>query len=75
MDLEVLFNQYITQSFNAYNPPSWHSTSDEVIVTDANLVSDDIMEIQYEYGENFVEVNPNTNVIMHDCNCMTNSIC
>ena len=37
-------------------------TSDEVIVTDANLVSDDIMEIQY--GDNFVEVNPNTNVII-----------
>ena len=42
-------------------------TSDEVIVTDASLVfrvSDDIIEIQYEYGDNFVEVNPNTNVIV-----------
>ena len=39
-------------------------TSDEVIVTDANFVSEDIMEIQYEYGDNFVEVNPNTNVII-----------
>ena len=39
-------------------------TSDEIIVTDANLVSGDIMEIQYEYGDNFVEVNPNTNVII-----------
>ena len=39
-------------------------TSDEVIVTDASLVSEDIMEIKYEYGENFVEVNSNTNVIV-----------
>ena len=39
-------------------------TSDEVIVTDANLVNDDIMEIQYECGDNFVEVNPNTNVVI-----------
>ena len=39
-------------------------TSDEVIVTDAGHVSEDIMEIKYEYGENFVEVNPNTNVIV-----------
>ena len=39
-------------------------TSDEIIVTDANLVSNDIMEIQYEYGDNFVEVNPYTNVII-----------
>ena len=39
-------------------------TSDEIIVTDATLVSDDILEIRYEYSENFVEVNPNTNVIV-----------
>ena len=39
-------------------------TSNEVIVTDASLMSEDIMEIKYEYGENFVEVNPNTNVIV-----------
>ena len=39
-------------------------TSDEVIVTDATLVSEDIMQIKYEYGENFVEVNPNTNVVV-----------
>ena len=48
------------------DPPKFfhYLTSDEVIVVDANLVSDDIMEIQYEYGENFVEANPNTNVII-----------
>ena len=39
-------------------------TSDEVIVVDANLVSDDIMEIQCEYRDNFVEASPNTNVII-----------
>ena len=39
-------------------------TSDEVIVTDASLVGEDITEIKYEYGENFVQVNPNTNVIV-----------
>ena len=39
-------------------------TSAEVFVMDASLVSEDIMEIKYEYGENFVEVNPNTNVIV-----------
>ena len=33
-------------------------TSDEVIVTDASFVSEDIMEIKYEYGENFVELIP-----------------
>ena len=27
-------------------------------------MSEDIIEIKYEYGENFVEVNPNTNVII-----------
>ena len=27
-------------------------------------MSEDILEIRYEYGENFVEVNPNTNVIV-----------
>ena len=39
-------------------------TSDEVIVTDASVVGEDITEIKYEYGENFVQVNPNTNVIV-----------
>ena len=36
-------------------------TSDEITVLDANLVSDEIIEIRYEYGENFVQPDPKTN--------------
>ena len=39
-------------------------TSDEITVLDANLVSDEIMEIRYEYGENFVQPDPKTNVVI-----------
>ena len=39
-------------------------TSDKMIVLDADLVSDDIIEIRYEFGENFVEANPKTNVVI-----------
>ena len=39
-------------------------TSDEILVLDANLVSDDIVEIRYEFGENFVQADPKTNVVI-----------
>ena len=39
-------------------------TSDEITVLDANLVSEEIMEIRYEYGDNFVEPDPNTSVVI-----------
>ena len=39
-------------------------TSDEVTVLDADLVSDEIMEIQHEYGDKFVQPNPNTYVVI-----------
>ena len=39
-------------------------TSDEITVLDANLVSDEIIEIRYEYGENFVQPDPKTNVVI-----------
>ena len=39
-------------------------TSDEVTVLDADLVSDEIIEIRYEYGDKFVQPNPNTNVVI-----------
>ena len=39
-------------------------TSDEITVLDANLVSDEIIEIQYEHGDKFVQPNPNTNVVI-----------
>ena len=38
-------------------------TSDEIVVLDADLVSDD-MEIRYEFGENFVQADPKTNVVI-----------
>ena len=41
-----------------------HLTSDEIVVLDADLVSDDILEIRYEFGENFVQPNPKTNVVI-----------
>ena len=39
-------------------------TSDEITVLDADLVSDEIMEIRYEYGDKLVQPNPNTNVVI-----------
>ena len=39
-------------------------TSDEITVLDADLVSNEIMEIRYEYGDKFVQPNPNTNVVI-----------
>ena len=39
-------------------------TSDEITVLDANLVSDEIIEIRYEHGNKFVQPNPNTNVVI-----------
>ena len=39
-------------------------TSDEITVLDANLVSDEIIEIRYEHGDKFVQPNPNTNVVI-----------
>ena len=39
-------------------------TSDEITVLDADLVSDEIMEIRYEYGDKFVQPDPNTNVVI-----------
>ena len=34
------------------------------MVLDAYLVSDEILEIRYEYGDKFVQPDPNTNVII-----------
>ena len=39
-------------------------TSDEITVLDADLVSDEIMEIRYEYGDKFVQPDPNANVVI-----------
>ncbi|CAB4000386.1 Hypothetical predicted protein [Paramuricea clavata] len=39
-------------------------TSDEINVLDANLVSDDMIQIQYEYTENFIAPNAKTNVVI-----------
>ena len=39
-------------------------TSDEIIVLDAHLVSEDILEIRYEFGEGFVRADPKTNVVI-----------
>ena len=39
-------------------------TSDEITVLDANLVSDEIIEIRYENGDKLVQPNPNTNVVI-----------
>ena len=38
-------------------------TSDEITVLDADLMSDEILEIRYEYGDKFVQPEPNTNVV------------
>ena len=39
-------------------------TSDEIEVTDASFVSDDVIELRYENKENFVEPNARTNVVI-----------
>ena len=39
-------------------------TSDEITVLDADLVSDEIMEIRYEYGDKLVQPDPKTNVVI-----------
>ncbi|CAB3995104.1 DNA polymerase [Paramuricea clavata] len=39
-------------------------TSDEIYVLDANLVSDDIIEIRYEYTDNFIKPDAKTNVVI-----------
>ena len=39
-------------------------TSDEITVLGANLVRDEIIEIQYKYGDKFVQPDPNTNVVI-----------
>jgi hypothetical protein len=39
-------------------------TSDEINVLDADLVSDDIIEIRYEYTDNFVKPEAKTNVVI-----------
>ena len=39
-------------------------TSDEITVLDADLMSDEILEIRYEYGDKFVQPEPNTNVVI-----------
>ena len=39
-------------------------SSDEINVLDATLVSDDIIEIRYEYTDNFIEPNAKTNVVI-----------
>ena len=39
-------------------------TSDKITVLDADLVSDEIMEIHYEFGVKFVQPDPNTNVVI-----------
>ena len=39
-------------------------TSDEITVLDDDLVSDEILEIRYEYGDKFVQPDPDTNVVI-----------
>ena len=39
-------------------------TSDEINVLDADLVSDDIVEIRYEYTDNFIQADAKTNVVI-----------
>ena len=41
-------------------------SSDDINVLDANLVSDDTMEIRYEYADNFIEADPKTNEVIAD---------
>ena len=39
-------------------------TSDEITVLDADLVSDEILEIWYKYDDKFIQPDPNTNVVI-----------
>ena len=39
-------------------------TSDEINVLDARFVSDEMVELHYEYNENFVEPDAKTNVVI-----------
>ena len=39
-------------------------TSDDINVLDADLVSDDIIEIRYEYTDNFIQPDAKTNVVI-----------
>ena len=39
-------------------------TSDEINVLDVRFVSDEMVELRYEYNENFVEPNAKTNVVI-----------
>lgn len=39
-------------------------TSDDINVLDADLVSDDIIEIRYEYTDNFIQPDAKTNVVV-----------
>ena len=39
-------------------------TSDQITVLDANLVSDEIMEIRYKFSDKFVQTDPKTNVVI-----------
>ncbi len=39
-------------------------TSDEINVLDADLVSDDLIEIRYEYTDNFIKPDAKTNVVI-----------
>ena len=39
-------------------------TADEIEVTDASFVSDDVLELRYENKENFIEPNARTNVVI-----------
>ena len=39
-------------------------TSDEITVLGADLASDEIMEIRYEFGDKLVQPDPNTNVVI-----------
>ena len=55
-------------------------TSDEITVLNADLVSNEILGIRYEYRDKFVQPDPNTNVVIvafttaHAfCNCTTSS--
>ena len=57
-------------------------SSDSITVLDANLISDDVVEIHYEPDKNFVEPNTKINVViaalrrlMRDWNCTTCWIC
>ena len=38
--------------------------SDSIDVLDVNLISDDVVELHYEYDKNFVEPNAKTNVVI-----------